>query len=70
MEGVDGSLLVVGVHIPAGQHMLQAHQVTIPVQSSKLWTLIEGKLRLTFGAGAPGVPGWHSWKDVEVLPLF
>jgi hypothetical protein len=36
MEGVDGSLLVVGVDIPAGQHMLQAHQVTIPAQSSKL----------------------------------
>jgi hypothetical protein len=31
MEGVDGSLLVVGVNIPAGQHMLQAHQVTIPI---------------------------------------
>ncbi len=35
MEGVDGSLLVVSVDIPAGQHMLQAHQVTIPVQRSK-----------------------------------
>jgi hypothetical protein len=45
MEGVDGSLLVVGVDIPAGQHMLQAHQVTIPAQRSKLLRLIEGKLR-------------------------
>jgi hypothetical protein len=29
---VNGSLVVVRMNIPAGQHMLQADQVTVPAQ--------------------------------------